>query len=356
MDLFSSFQLGSLELKNRVVMAPMTRCRASENSANDLMRQYYEQRAQAGLIITEGTAPSANGLGYARIPGLFTTEQAQSFRPVTDAVHAAGGRIFVQLMHVGRIAHPLNMPNGARMVAPSTVQAAGTMWTDQDGMQPHPEPEALSSSDIQTARKEFVASARLAVEAGFDGIELHSANGYLLNQFLHPHTNRRSDEYGGSAQARLRFVLEVAEATAQAIGKEKVGIRLSPHSTFNDLPETDGVTEQYQLLAEGLRDLVYIHLVSSQHPDESKTRAAIRKAYGGPVMINGGLERDSAEELLTSNQAELVSFARSFLANPDLVERFRTSAPLNEPDADTFYTPGPEGYVDYPTLSESERD
>lgn len=351
-QLFSPYKLGNLDLPNRIVMAPMTRCRAIGNSANELMREYYTQRANAGLIITEGIAPSPNGLGYARIPGLFTDEQAQAFSRVTQGVHERGGRIFAQLMHVGRIAHPLNMPKGARIVAPSAVQATGTMWTDQSQLQPFPAPEAMTLEEVHKTRDEFAHAAKLAVDAGFDGIELHSANGYLLNQFLHPHTNRRTDDYGGSAKARARFVLEVAKATADAIGPEKVAIRLSPHGTFNDLPEAEGVDEQYQVLAEGLRDLVYVHVVGSPHPDFAATRALIHKTYGGPLMVNGGFEQASAEEVLESGEADLVSFGRLFLANPDLVERFLAKAPLNEPKPDTFYTAGPEGYVDYPSLAD----
>jgi N-ethylmaleimide reductase len=234
MDLFSPFELGSIQLANRVVMAPMTRSRALGNLPNDLMADYYRQRATAGLIITEGTAPSPNGLGYPRIPGLFSAEQVEGWRKVTEAVHGAGGKIVAQLMHVGRVAHPLNLPEGGEIIAPSAIAAAGEMYTDQEAMQPHPTPREMTEVDIAAAREEFVQAARNAIEAGFDGVELHGANGYLLEQFLSPHTNRRTDAYGGSVAKRGRFVAEAAEAVAAAIGAEKVGLRLSPHSLFND--------------------------------------------------------------------------------------------------------------------------
>lgn len=350
MQLFSSFRLGSLKLKNRMVMAPMTRSRALGNVPNALMRDYYAARASAGLLLTEGIAPSPNGLGYARIPGLYSAEQTRGFRLVTDAVHEQEGYIFAQLMHVGRIGHPLNLPQGARLIGPSAVRAEGTMWTDQEGPQPHPEPEALSVDGIREVREEFVHAARQAIAAGFDGIELHAANGYLLNQFLHPHTNRRTDAYGGSPLARTRFVLEVASATADAIGADHVGIRLSPYGTFNDLPDDPETDEQYHLLATGLRDLLYVHLINNPHPSFVDTLSTVRQAYGGPLIRNGGFDLESAEKVLTDGQADLISFGRRFLANPDLVARFRAGAGLNEPDPSTFYTPGPEGYLDYPVL------
>ncbi|WP_053232116.1 alkene reductase [Sandaracinus amylolyticus] len=350
MPLFTPYRLGSLELANRVVMAPMTRSRAIGALPNELMRDYYAQRATAGLIITEGIAPSANGLGYARVPGLFSREQVRGWRAVTDGVHARGGRIFAQLMHVGRIAHPHNLPVGARIVAPSAVRASGTMWTDQEGLLPKAEPEAMSADDVREARDQFVHAARNAIEAGFDGVELHGANGYLLEQFLHPHTNRRTDEYGGSVENRARFVAEVGAASAEAIGAEKVGIRLSPFSTFNDLPAHDEVEAQYTAVARSLRGLAYVHLVESAHEGYAATARAIRATYEGPIMINGGYDRARAEAALAEGRAELVSFGRPFVANPDLVARLERGAPLATPDPSTFYTPGEKGYLDYTTM------
>jgi N-ethylmaleimide reductase len=348
MDLFTPYRLGRIELPNRIVMAPMTRCRAIDGVPNALMREYYAQRASAGLIITEGTSPSPNGLGYARIPGLFSPAQIEGWRSVTDAVHAASGRIFVQLMHVGRIAHPNNLPAGGRILAPSAVTSAGTMWTDQAGLQPLAVPGEMSGADVREAHDEFVQSARNAVLAGFDGIELHGANGYLLEQFLHPHTNRRSDAHGGSVEKRIRFVVDVARACADAIGADRVGVRLSPHGTFNDLPAHAEVDATYTALARELRGLVYLHLVGNPHAEFDETASAIRAAFGGTTVQNGNLDRESAEAALEAKRADLVSLGRHFIANPDLPRRWQRSASLATPNPETFYTAGADGYSDYP--------
>lgn len=351
MTLFSSFRLGPYELRNRIVMAPMTRSRALGNVPNDLVRDYYAQRATAGLIITEGTSPSPNGLGYARIPGLFSPEQVAGWKPVTEAVHARGGRIFAQLMHTGRIGHEANLPAGGRILAPSAVRADGQMWTDSAMMQPHPTPVAMTSGDIETARGEFVSAAKNAVAAGFDGIELHSANGYLLEQFLHPHSNRRTDEYGGSVEKRARFVVETARAASEAIGRERVGIRLSPYNTFNDLPLHDEVHAQYLHLARELRGLAYLHIVGSAHAGFGATRDAMREAFGGPVIANGNFDRARAEAAIAAGHGDLTSFGRPFIANPDLVARLEKGLELAQPDGSTFYTPDAKGYTDYPTAT-----
>lgn len=354
--LSSPFTLGPIELKNRAVMAPMTRSRAIDNVPNDLMAEYYGQRAGAGLLITEGVAPSPNGLGYARIPGLFSPEQIAGWKKVTSAVHERGGAIFAQLMHVGRIAHPANMPEGAEVVGPSAVAAAGDMYTDAEGPQAHPTPREMNEADIQQAIAEFVRAAVNAREAGFDGIELHGANGYLIEQFLHPASNRRGDAWGGSPQARNRFALEVAKAAAEAIGKERVGIRLSPHGAFNDLGDFPEVPEQYEALAKALGELglAYVHVVDHSAmgapPVSAETKKRIRTAFGGPIILSGGFDGESAEASLAAGDGELVAFGRPYLANPDLLERFRKGAELNPPRMDLFYTPGPEGYTDYPTL------
>lgn len=351
-DLFSSLTVGRLELPNRIVMAPMTRSRALGGVPNGLMVDYYTQRASAGLIVTEGIAPSPDGLGYARIPGLFSAAQVAGWRAVTEGVHGAGGRIVAQLMHTGRIAHPANMPEGARIMAPSAVRADGAMYTDELGPQPMPEPEAMSDVDVRQAREGFARAARNAIDAGFDGVELHGANGYLLEQFLHPHANRREDGYGGSAEERNRFVLEVAAEVADAIGGDRVGIRLSPHNTFNDLPAYDEgggeVTAQYTLLARGLRGLAYVHLIRNPHGAFARTAAGVRREFGGVVILNGGFDAESARAELAAGSGDLISFGRPFIANPDFVERLRARAPLAIPDPGTFYTPGAEGYVDYP--------
>ena len=263
MKLLQPAELAGLKLNNRVVMAPMTRSRAVDaNTPNRLMERYYRQRATAGLIVTEGTAPSANGLGYPRIPGLFNQAQVDGWRGVTDAVHAQGGRIFVQLMHTGRVAHQANLPAGAEVVAPSAVELPGEMYTDAQGMQPHTPARAMDADDIEQAQSEFVAAARNAVEAGFDGVEIHAANGYLVDQFLHPHTNRRDDDYGGGIAQRCRFAVEVAQRLCDNIGRNRVGIRLSPYGTFNDMPDYPETDDTFLHLAGELDrvGLAYLHL------------------------------------------------------------------------------------------------
>jgi N-ethylmaleimide reductase len=359
MTLLNESQLGSVTLKNRVVMAPMTRCRATGNLANELMASYYGQRADAGLIITEGTSPSPNGLGYARTPGIFSAEQAASWKCVTGAVHARGGKIFVQLMHAGRVGSVLNLPDGAELLAPSPVAMSGAMWTDSQGEQPCGMPREMTSDDIGTAIEEYAQAARYAMEAGFDGVELHGANGYLITQFLDPGSNLRNDEYGGDAARRNRFALNVAGRVSAAIGPERVGIRLSPYGVFNDMSGTyDGIEAQYGdlALALGALGLAYVHLVDHSSMGAPKPAAStvtlicsnFRKAGGGNIILCGGYDRNRAEEELSGGAANLVAFGRPFIANPDLLARMRNGAPLAEADQTTFYTPGPVGYTDYP--------
>lgn len=353
--LFQTFTSPSLQLKNRVVMAPMTRSRAVErNAPNALMAEYYGQRAGAGLIVTEGTSPSPNGVGYARIPGLFNAEQVAGWRAVTDAVHAQGAKIFVQLMHTGRVAHVANLPAGAKVVGPTAAPLAGDMYTDAQGMQPHSPPQAMDAQAIAQAVDEFVKSAKLAVEAGFDGVELHAANGYLLEQFLNANVNTRDDAYGGSADKRNRLAIEVARATVAAIGADKVGIRVSPYGVFNGTGAFDGVEAQYLALARelGALKLAYLHLVDHSSMGAPAVPAAfktqLRTAFGGNFIASGGLDRQSAEQVLTGGRGDLVAFGRAWLANPDLIERMKAGLPLNAPDPSTFYTPGAKGYTDYP--------
>ena len=354
--LFSKATLGSLPLQNHLVMAPMTRNRATGNIPNELMAQYYAQRATAGLIITEGTSPSPNGLGYPRIPGIFSAEQIAGWKLVTDAVHAKGAKMFIQFMHCGRIGHPLNLPAGARILAPSAVAAAGEMYTDAEGMKPHPVPQAMTDADIKAAIEEFAQGAKNAMAAGFDGVELHGANGYLLEQFIRPNSNQRTDRYGGSIGNRARFVLEVAEAVIIAIGKDKVGIRLSPFGVFNDMPLYDAMETDYTYLAQELnaRGLAYIHLVdhsSMGAPTVPETmKATFRKLFKGTLILSGGYDAARAESDLVANKGNLIAVGKPFLANPDLVARWKTGAAMNTPDMNTFYTPGPKGYTDYPTL------
>jgi N-ethylmaleimide reductase len=353
--LFSKARLGSLELQNHLVMAPLTRSRAIGNVPNDLMAEYYAQRASAGLIISEGISPSPNGLGYARIPGLFSASQLEGWKPVTAAVHAGGARMFAQLMHCGRVAHPLNLPDGARVIAPSAVAAAGKMWTDSEGMQPFPVPRAMTPEQIRSTREEYVAAARNAVAAGFDGVELHAANGYLLEQFIRPNSNTRSDEYGGTIENGARFVLEVVNAVTAAIGKDRVGIRLSPFGVSNDMPLYDAMEADYTYLAGQLDGrLEYVHLVdhsaagAPEVPQGIKT--TFRRLFTGTLVLSGGYDSRRAEEDLAAGNCDLIAFGKPFLANPDLVDRYKRGEKLNQPDPGTFYTSGPRGYTDYPTL------
>ena len=356
--LFSKTVLGLLTLQNHLVMAPMTRNRAADNIPNALMMEYYTQRAAAGLIITEGTSPSPNGLGYPRIPGIFSPAQIDGWKRITDAVHARGAKMFLQIMHCGRIAHPLNLPAGACVMAPSAMAAAGEMYTDAEGMKPHPVPQAMTEADIKTTIEEFIQAAKNAVTAGFDGIELHSANGYLLEQFIRPNTNQRTDGYGGTIENRARFVLEVTEAVIDAIGKDKVGIRLSPFGVFNDMPLYDTIEADYTYLAHQLnaRGLVYIHLVDHSSmgapPVPDVMKATFRKLFKRTLILSGGYDAERAESDLDAGKCDLIAVGRPFLANPDLVARWRTGAVVNAPDMATFYTSGSKGYTDYPALKQ----
>ena len=354
--LFSKSTLGKLELQNRMVMAPMTRSRSIDNIPGDLVRDYYAQRASAGLIITEGTSPSPNGLGYPRIPGIFSSAQVAAWTPVNQAVHTHGAKIFIQLMHCGRIAHPLNLPAGARVIAPSAIAATGEMYTDAEGMKPNATPQAMTSADIKSTIEEFAQAAKNAVAAEFDGIELHAANGYLLEQFIRPNSNVRTDEYGGSIENRARFVLEVVDATIAAIGKDKVGIRLSPFGVFNDMPDYPAMAADYTYLAQQLnaRGLVYVHLVDHSPmgaPEVPQSiKETIRREFKGCLILSGGYDAERAESDLAAQKCDLIAVGRPFLANPDLVARWKTHAAENAPDFFTFYTPGAKGYTDYPTL------
>ncbi|HMP96703.1 MAG TPA: alkene reductase [Kiritimatiellia bacterium] len=357
-SLFSAFTLGDITLANRVVMAPMTRCRATaDHTPTPLMATYYAQRATAGLIVTEGTSPSSDGLGYARIPGIFNEAQVTAWRAVTDAVHARGGRIFVQMMHTGRVSHPLNMPEGTRVLAPSAIGMSGTMWTDQQGMQPYPVPVEMTDTDIEQAIETFVAGAEAAMKAGFDGVELHGANGYLIDQFLNTASNRRTDRWGGSVENRLRFAVEVAKRVAEKIGAGRVGMRISPFGVFNDMKPDEEMGALYALLAAHLSEigLAYIHVVDHSAmgapavPDSVK--ATIRANFKGTYILSGGYDSVArAEEDLAARKGDLVAFGRPFIANPDLVGRLRDGKALAAPNPDTFYTPGEAGYSDYPAL------
>lgn len=355
--LFSTASLGPLSLQNHLVMCPLTRSRALNNVPNQLMADYYAQRASVGLIITEGTSTSANGLGYPRIPGIFSQEQVHGWKAVVDAVHAKGAKIFIQFMHCGRIVHELNLPKGARALAPSAIAAAGEMYTDAEGMKPFPTPQAMTEADIRTAIEEFAQGARNAMQAGFDGVELHGANGYLLEQFIRPTSNHRTDGYGGPIENRARFVLETVDAVIRAIGKEKVGIRLSPFGVFNDMPDYPEQEADYEYLVKELsrQQLVYLHLVDHQAmgapPVPALIKQRCRELFKGTLILSGGYDAARAEQDLAAGRCDLIAVGRPILANPDLVARWKTAAELNAPDMNTFYTPGPQGYSDYPFLS-----
>lgn len=345
--LFTPFTLGRLTLPNRVVMSPMTRSRAPGNVPNAKMARYYAARASAGLLITEGTSPSPDGLGYARIPGAYSIEQGAGWKLVADAVHAAGGRIFVQLMHTGRIGHAANLPSGARVLAPSAIAAPGRMFTDSAGMQEHPTPIEMTRDDIAQAIDGFVQSAKNVIDAGIDGVELHGANGYLIEQFLNGGTNTRSDAYG----ERGKFALDVATAVAAKVGADRVGIRLSPYGVNGGMTNDELTAPTYLGLAKGLSaiGLAYLHVVDHSAMGAPEVPAAIkrglRETFRGAYIMAGGYDRAKAEADLAAAHGDLVAFGRPFLANPDLVGKLRDNAPLVPADHTTFFTPGDEGYV-----------
>jgi len=353
--LFTPAQIGAIALNNRMVMSPMTRCRAIGNVPNDLMAEYYGQRATAGLIITEGTSPSPNGLGYARIPGLYSKEQVEGWKKVTSAVHAKGGKIVVQIMHTGRISHIANMPEGAQILAPSAVKPAGQMWTDTLQMQDFPTPKAMTADEVASTKAEYITAAKNAIEAGFDGVELHGANGYLLEQFLSPVSNVRTDNYGGSVENRTRFVLEVVAGVAEAIGKDKTGIRLSPYGVASDMPHYPEIDATYKLLAEELNKIgiAYIHHVDHEGMGAPAVPIAIkqmlRDTFKNTIILAGGYDKQTAESDIQSGLGDLAAFGRPFINNPDLVERYKNNEPLStDLKMDLFYSAAPEGYTDYP--------
>lgn len=358
--LFDPITLNGLTLQNRIVMAPLTRNRADAMGVpKPFVRDYYAQRASAGLIITEGTQPSFAGQGYCRTPGIHTPEQIATWKRVTDAVHAGGARMFMQLMHCGRIAHPLNRQIADPPVAPSAVKPAGQMWTDQAQLQDYPTPRALTTAELPALIEEFVTAARNARAAGFDGVELHAANGYLLNQFLASNTNQRTDGYGSSVTGRIRFVVEVVEAVAAAIGAARTSIRVSPGHMFNDLVDANPL-ETHRALVAALptADMAYVHVMLpdafspqlNNAGDPAAILPALRPHVRGALIAAGHLTGDSAARLLDSGLTQLAVFGRPFIANPDLVERLRSGAPLATPREQFFYTADAEGYSDYPSL------
>lgn len=345
-DLFTPLDLGALRLPNRVVMAPMTRSRADDRGdVSDLTATYYAQRASAGLIITEGIFPVAMGKGYVRTPGLADAGHVSAWRRVTSAVHAAGGRIVAQLMHSGRISDPSFLPGGAVPVAPSAVRPAGGSYTD-DGPKPFVTPRALEPAEIEEVVREYGAATERALAAGFDGVELHAASGYLPEQFLSTSTNLRTDAYGGSRAARRRFALQCLAAMCEVAGPGRVGIKIAPELGFNDITDDDPLATYAELVdAIAPLGLAYLHVV--QTPGTSDHLASLRPRFPGPFLAGGGFTGERATALLEAGGADAIVFGVPFIANPDLPARLLRGEPLAEPDRNTFYTPGPRGYVDY---------
>lgn len=358
MKLFTPVTLGSFELKNRVIMAPLTRRRAGADAVpSPSARLYYEQRAGAGLIVSEGTCISSEGIGDRRLPGLWTAEQIAAWREITQAVHVRGGKIIAQLWHTGRASHPLLQPDGAPAVAPSAIAIEGDRELDGE-MIPSAVPRALETEEIQRVVADYARAAKNAITAGFDGIELHGANGYLIDEFLQDGTNQRTDQYGGSIENRIRFLREVLDATTEAIGADRVALRLSPSSMFQSMHDSD----PYELWAQVLSavseyDLAFLHLVepgisgSESHRSHAEgiDSAWVREHFSGRLVAAGRYDRQSAEAALESGSLDAVAFGRPFLPNPDLATRFEQDAPLRPLDRDTRYTAFDEGYIDEPS-------
>ncbi|CAI0940781.1 alkene reductase [Serratia ficaria] len=348
-QLFTPVRIGSYVLPNRLVMAPMTRSRADDAGVpSELVPIYYGQRATAGMIITEGVFPAAMGKGYVRSPGIETEAQIAAWQKVTSEVHARGGRIFMQLMHCGRVSHPSLLPENARPVAPSAIKPEGQAWTNS-GLMDFVVPHALSVAEIADVVDNYRQATRRALEAGFDGVELHAASGYLPEQFLSSGSNQRSDKYGGSVEGRARFVLEVLAAMVAEAGGERVGIKISPEMNFNSITDTNP-QETYEYLVENLQGLNLAYLHVALFGTAVDYHVLLRPRFNGAYLIGSGLDKDTAESLLNDGQADAVVFGSAFLANPDLVARYHQSAALNVADKSTFYSPGAEGYIDYPFL------
>ncbi|HSL54450.1 MAG TPA: alkene reductase [Pyrinomonadaceae bacterium] len=346
--LFDPLKVGNMKLDNRIIMAPMTRSRGDDEGVQpEYAATYYAQRASAGLIITEATNVSPMAKGYVRTPGIYTDAQIESWRPVTKAVHARGGKIFMQIFHTGRIALPDFLPGNTQPVAPSAVRANGKNYTDE-GMKEFVTPREITREEIAQTVKDFGIAARNAIEAGFDGVELHAASGYLVQQFLTTNVNLRTDEYGGSIENRTRFLFAVLDAMASEAGSERLGVKFSPQIAFNDIEERDA-DEVYPFILKHLSEmnLAYVYVSDSTG---TGWHAKLRPHYKGIYFAGGGFTRETGAKLLAQNGADAIVFGTKFLANPDLPERFKRGAPLNDPDKSTFYSPGERGYIDYQSL------
>lgn len=354
-DLFSPVVLGSISLKNRIVMAPLTRNRAGEGGVPQAINAtYYAQRASAGLIVTEATPISAMGHGYPALPGIYTDAQVAGWKKVTDAVHAKGGKIVIQLWHVGRISHPSLLPNQALPVAPSAIKPAGQAFTYQ-GLVDYVEPRALDVSELPAIVQDYVHATKSAIAAGFDGVEIHAANGYLLDQFLRDGANHRTDQYGGSIENRARLLLEVTQAVVNVIGADKVGVRVSPVNPFNDMSDSNPQAV-FNYVANALNqfNLAYLHAVEGGIHGGGKADpfdfSVFRKQFKGAYMANLSYDKKRGNQAVASGHADVVAYGVPYIANPDLVERFQQDAPLNEADSNTFYGGAEQGYTDYPAL------
>ncbi len=349
--LFLPYQLGNIELNNRLVMAPMTRSRAFEdNVPNPIAATYYAQRASAGLIVTEATQVSPQGVGYIRTPGIHSGEQVAGWTRITEAVHRAGGKIFLQLWHVGRISHP-DFHDGELPVAPSAIAAQGQVFTAR-GPQQMVTPRALALGELPSIVEQFRRGAENAKAAGFDGVELHGANGYLLDQFLRDGSNRRTDAYGGTVENRARLPLEVTEAVIDVLGADRVGYRISPNGAFNSMSDSDPI-QTFSYLAEQLNKLgiIYLHVVDPIADGARRVSPLLRRKFDRAYIVNGGFDLDSADAAIRNGEADLIAFGTPFLANPDLPQRYRIKAPLNAPDQATFYAGEDKGFTDYPDLA-----
>ena len=360
--LLKTYQLGDLSLKNRVVMPPMTRGRAGEDRIpNALMAEYYSQRANAGLIISEGTAPSKQGNGWVHAPGIYSQAQSDGWKQVVDAVHEKGSAFFLQLWHTGRASHSDFQENGQLPVAPSAVKIEGAESHTPEGTKPYEVPRALKTEEIPGVVEDYRKAAELAKAAGFDGVEIHGANGYLIDEFLQSKTNKRTDQYGGSLENRVRFLKEIIEAVLTVFPKNRIGVRLSPNGSFNDMGSPD-YRETFLYVAKQVDayNLGYLHVMDGlafgfHELGEPMTLAEFRDVYNGTIIGNCGYDRAQAEDAIAANSADLIAFGRPYISTPDLVARFENDWELN-PDApqETWYTPGPEGYTDYPTYEKAE--
>jgi len=349
--LWTPVKIGKLNLNHRLGLAPMTRSRAKpDGTPGGLAAEYYAQRASLGLLISEGTQPSDDGQGYTTTPGIYTDAHVAGWRKVADAVHNAGGHLYIQLMHAGRISHPDNTPHHRQPVGPSAISAEQPMFTPS-GMQTTPVPRALTTAEVKQTVKDFAYAARRAIEAGADGVEIHGANGYLIEQFIAPNANTRTDEYGGSLENRARFAIEVAQAVAREIGADRTGIRLSPLSTSGGLVEGPEAPALYRYLVGELNklNLAYLHIL---HTGDETLLQDIRKAWTHPLLVNRpGAQPENLHRDLEIGLADLVPVGQLGLANPDLVARLKTNAPLNAADRATFFGGGEAGYTDYPVLA-----